>query len=1826
MQICLENTGFIFLQKKHEPIYIMAIPNQIVPVAQNRIRNWNPKAEGYELSQFLACERMASSCTNQKSMLMLHAVGSGKSLTSLCVAFNVPEDKKISIITINGLETAFSGEYGTIASFYGEEKTNAVLGVTVAPDGKKQFDFVRLFYEDLFAKLIGLDLKDPNTVAFVEKHFKDKVLIIDEAHKILQFLNRDRTGSFEANMFRCFNMCHKVIFLTATPIQKDWSDFGKMIKIIAKLNDPTKFNTFRCYNERAFKKEFWFGFDESARKKDLYINLFFHEWYKMKDYINQKQSRFRNSTGDELNDRFNFGLTRILSWVAYLIKYLLIGTGKLIGKAAKAVVWAAKALGRKIGQWVSGAAHGAMSIGGKLFRGIESLFASLWGKVQVLWRKAKNVVTRRRVYQLLALIAVAIALFSIFKLSNQADAGQSVAPGFVNVHPAQPAYGTALNFGPNVPNVPIEANYVLPVQSQPGSSWSQGFWYLIHPFNTALKRAGIDVAKLAVLPQALLQVIGGITMVLDYIKPMFTGVGPDMYPMDVDEFTKLCSPYISFNDYNNVENAHKEKLDSIDLEINEKSELKSATKEHLDNQESLFFNELHPQIENADQQKELNRKYSRAHYINYIKSLPTPQQQIIINDLKSYEDNLARFPVANIINKPVPYSSSQKTIRMLHNHKAFVPTMAELYYSNRIRVNFIFDKISGNHSIEFLDTSFIENFSAEAMFSAMRCIGNYSEECLFYMPIVYDNYLSTIPEAKRSEYPSDLYKYTYFPFELPDNLLLQIHGKQRYEEFKNAIQTKTIPEDRPATVIGDTPEIPESDGEEDELLGHTEEETEEETKQGGGGIVDSWKTMSTEGIIQKYSENTLQEMRRTYISNPNNTIFKQYMSEYNYFHSEKGQKEFQTLVNIRQERKMQKMQKKSTTPLQIATPINGMSVSGISTPLSLGSENTLTLLGDGTPLSLGSENTLTLLGNGTPRSLGSENALSTAPVEEVSESSRMLYIQDFHKKYDQELQEKIQTQQKFVSEGRIPKIQNTRMFSCEKFEEAMQIIEAARKQFYYLPVVYSNFEENGLYRFSAYLSSMRLPHIMITPESLKDDGYEAMIRSQRAYFKWPFSNSINDSRLAFVENPDDPLFLLSDYVIHNQPCCILVHSSLQEGLSLVKNEVMICLETMISYGNQEQVYGRVIRSYSHKEKNNYEYSQKLYNGDYDTLFNTVLMLNDADKLIEKGEYITLINISKPVISNTTNTLLQALQKIVNSDKTIQTTNVLTKFNEYFTSNKTDPLLNELQLFVDFITNDVGNEFFVKEEIIDKVRIRKLEIINYHEGKGSIIKDYLDVKRNIIKLHGTAYTNMAYFINDMNNYNAICNRNDSDYFKVESEYLPIVYPSNMILESRKHKYIYQIYSSTELQSKYKTIIFNPQEQFSDMFNKDIRDLRNRLSPQLIEEINGYIQRIPGPEPSAFCKVNMYDDRDEKTLNRLEIAIKRMRNFVHDRTFIKNYLWVHTEFFKPQFYLEIVDMLILNKALESRMSYDPQKLSELRKRGLITDGLGDVSPETWCISKIALQQLEINKLRKNFSNMDDAKLDLLYPTIPEGQMDHFKGQRMQCDKPSSPCKVLTKKDKGQGVANSCAPKQTRVGGRRKRFNKTYRKKRYVGGENPLIALGNNYNQSLIVKNEEILSELIQMSEKAEMQPNESGCDEKVTPDSVVFYQILLPLIQYSESDPITQLDMFASSLITPELLEDYKDELFDFEYSNMNNALLLKNIEPSVKLSKDQLLMIEDALNARGSNTKKPNNNYGDNLRRLYNESNNTANQQRVNQQYSSNNINESSVFNGLNNNM
>jgi len=186
-------------------------------------------------------------------------------------------------------------------------------------------------------------------------------------------------------------------------------------------------------------------------------------------------------------------------------------------------------------------------------------------------------------------------------------------------------------------------------------------------------------------------------------------------------------------------------------------------------------------------------------------------------------------------------------------------------------------------------------------------------------------------------------------------------------------------------------------------------------------------------------------------------------------------------------------------------------------------------------------------------------------------------------------------------------ITDHRDFNSTKFSTALRYVRGFYRDHIYIPIVYSNFDYWGFQAFSAYLNLNKVHHIIISPETTKDNNFLKYTQLTK--------HELQDKFKVIVQ-------------------CVLLHPSMIEGLNFTLNPALIVLEMPEGYGKQEQLYARVLRTYSghistypdqtqrptdndgnHKDEINKQIVQ-LMAGDYPV---------NADRLFQRKAGLTLFN-------------------------------------------------------------------------------------------------------------------------------------------------------------------------------------------------------------------------------------------------------------------------------------------------------------------------------------------------------------------------------------------------------------------------------------------------------------------------------------------------------------------------------------------------------------------------------------------------------------------------
>lgn len=131
------------------------------------------------------------------------------------------------------------------------------------------------------------------------------------------------------------------------------------------------------------------------------------------------------------------------------------------------------------------------------------------------------------------------------------------------------------------------------------------------------------------------------------------------------------------------------------------------------------------------------------------------------------------------------------------------------------------------------------------------------------------------------------------------------------------------------------------------------------------------------------------------------------------------------------------------------------------------------------------------------------------------------------------------------------------------------------KQF--LPLVYSYTEDYGLSLFCVFLKSKGYKYVLCHTNQTPDE-LEKRINETK-------SKDITTGNIT-VRNPG--FRPIDDSNKDSVPLCVLIHPSMTEGYDFVYNPAIFVLEPCNTFGDQEQVYGRVLRSYKKSDMETFD--------------------------------------------------------------------------------------------------------------------------------------------------------------------------------------------------------------------------------------------------------------------------------------------------------------------------------------------------------------------------------------------------------------------------------------------------------------------------------------------------------------------------------------------------------------------------------------------------------------------------------------------------------------
>jgi hypothetical protein len=243
--------------------------------------------------------------TNNRGILLFHAVGTGKTITSISIAEEFRKlNKEIIIISSKSLQSNYKKEIETY-----NKKLNENISENEIENIINDYKFVTSNSKNMISSLnTNLD----NVLNNVTKvNLEDKIIIIDEAHNLFNSISN---GSKIANEFYDLVMNTKkikLIFLSGTPIINDPFEISIAFNLLygpIKFEDKTIKTRIKPYNTilpeyyTDFQKYFVDQYTNSIKNENKFKNriyglvsyygdMYFHKLDSVKNEINSIKSK-----------------------------------------------------------------------------------------------------------------------------------------------------------------------------------------------------------------------------------------------------------------------------------------------------------------------------------------------------------------------------------------------------------------------------------------------------------------------------------------------------------------------------------------------------------------------------------------------------------------------------------------------------------------------------------------------------------------------------------------------------------------------------------------------------------------------------------------------------------------------------------------------------------------------------------------------------------------------------------------------------------------------------------------------------------------------------------------------------------------------------------------------------------------------------------------------------------------------------------------------------------------------------------------------------------------------------------------------------------------------------------------------------------------------------------------------------------------------------------------------------------------------------------------------------------------------------------------------
>jgi hypothetical protein len=157
--------------------------------------------------------------------------------------------------------------------------------------------------------------------------------------------------------------------------------------------------------------------------------------------------------------------------------------------------------------------------------------------------------------------------------------------------------------------------------------------------------------------------------------------------------------------------------------------------------------------------------------------------------------------------------------------------------------------------------------------------------------------------------------------------------------------------------------------------------------------------------------------------------------------------------------------------------------------------------------------------------------------------------------------------------------------------EAPYVVTDASASYNYLPIVYSVDDELGLGLFAGFLESLKFKYILIHDDARKQEQENKKLESYMPVYmgdeKFEGSPGVRNNLVAekYKEILKNIQERNVDSYDRTRPICVLLHNAMTEGIDFKYNPGIFLLEVPKTYGDYDQLCGRVLRTYPSKDYN-----------------------------------------------------------------------------------------------------------------------------------------------------------------------------------------------------------------------------------------------------------------------------------------------------------------------------------------------------------------------------------------------------------------------------------------------------------------------------------------------------------------------------------------------------------------------------------------------------------------------------------------------------------------